>query len=242
LKVLSLYPKMINLVDEKIKSFMSDPDKRNKKHVPDIGKFLVYLAIHPNFTWNNIWADYLKETFIRNVRWMVTGRDSCPELLNLDLDTTNRLRYTFDHPNSKTSRALIMFQVYFINNVASPKGSTHSDILEKYKRTYGRPTENELENLQLYCKKINQVYEWGQFFELLNIPKPDLNQLNQILVRSVEKSAELGYHRGRGRGRGRGGYQRGRGRGGYQRGRGRGGYQRGRGRGGYQRGRGRGGY
>ena len=108
---------MINLVDEKIKSFMSNPDKRNKKHVPDIGKFLVYLAIHPNITWNNIWVDYLKETFIRNVRWMVTGRNSYPQLLNPNLDTTSRLRLIFDHPNID-AQVLIMFQVYFINNVA----------------------------------------------------------------------------------------------------------------------------
>jgi ubiquitin-protein ligase len=192
LKVILKYPKIIELVDKKIKMFLHQ--QRNKNYIPDLGKFLIYLAIHPKYTWNDIWADYLKETFIRNVYWMTSDKNKCYELLNLKLNLQRRLNLTFLHPNCKTSRNLISFQVYFLNNFASPIGKTHKDILQNYKYTYGRPKKIDLINLQKYCIKLKYIKTWDEYFNILNVKIPNKKQLFEVLIDSIKISEKLKYH------------------------------------------------
>ena len=129
----------------------NNSDQRTKNHIPDLEKFLIYLVIHPKLQWKDIWADYLKETFIRNVYWMTKNNK---QLLDLNLNIKSRLELTYKNQNNKTSMDLISFQVYFLNNIASPKGITKHDILNNYKYTFGRPKQIDLDNLQKYCINI----------------------------------------------------------------------------------------
>lgn len=55
----------INVVNE----FISNPSKRNKAHVPDLGEFLIYLTIS-NVDWSVACSAIIKEVMIRNVKYV----------------------------------------------------------------------------------------------------------------------------------------------------------------------------
>ena len=209
LMLLNKFPEMVEITNTKITNFINDERKRYKDEIPDLGKFLVYLVIHPKYRWKDIWASYIKETFIRNVRWMIDRRNGNPHLAIKWLPPNERLNLTLKNDSCKTSRSLIMFQVYFLEKVACPDGIIKKDIMKKYNLSGGKPEEKDLMELQYYCNDISNIWQWRQFFTMINVPVPQNDVLYRILEESVIKSADRGYHgvsSGRGRGRGRNHY------------------------------------
>ena len=193
LYLLSKYPKIRTEANKKLELFLSDESHRRKKKVPDLGRFLVYLAVSsPEYNWTNFKYIYLKETFIRNVRWMIKDN---PILGDLSLEMNQRLSLTFSNPSFATSRSLIMFQIYFLNYIARPKGKTQRQILTEYNYNYGRPSTQAMENLQLRSKQILAVKDWMEYFNLLEVNIPPKEKFFEIWLDSVNKSKEYGYHR-----------------------------------------------
>lgn len=190
LYLLKIYPKMQTIADKKVQLFLSS--ERTKKQIPDLGRFLVYLTISsPKYNWGLIRYHYLKETFVRNVRWMVRENR---QLANLKLKMDDRLALTFSNRSFTTSRSLIMFQCYFLNYVARPNGKTIDAILTDYNNNFGRPTEKAMEELQRRSKEIQAVNNWMEYFKLLDVNIPPKDKFFDIWVDSIKKSKQMKYH------------------------------------------------
>lgn len=192
LTLLSRYPKMKDIANQRIRDFMATDDNRTKKAIPDLGKFLVYLVISDSeLNWDLIKYTYLKETFIRNVLWMVRENQ---QLANEKLPMDQRLQMTFASKSFSTSRSLIMFQCYFLNNVARPEGKTNTQMLSHYNNCFGRPSHQDMDKLQTRCREILAVNDWMGYFKMLYVSIPPKDKFYNILVDSVKQSKRLKYH------------------------------------------------
>ena len=103
----------------------------------------------------------------------------------------DRIQRSFEA--NKTSARLLMFHVYFLTRIARVKGRCLADVVGNYDLFYGRPTAQMKEQLQIYCKRVLSVQNWGQVFAAIGMNVNPLRvhvALNQAIVNSKAK----GYH------------------------------------------------
>ncbi|KAJ3027331.1 hypothetical protein HDV00_011261, partial [Rhizophlyctis rosea] len=110
------HPSILETAHNRVHSFLSRDSKRQKDNVPDLGEFLVLLALVPGLTWEDLKEAVLKELLARNVVWYCKERPylAWVEDRGAECDEV-RCKETFE--GSKTSLRLLMFQVYFLRSV-----------------------------------------------------------------------------------------------------------------------------
>jgi predicted RNA-binding protein with RPS1 domain len=140
------YPRLQQAVEERIKSFVSGEEGRLKANVPNLGEFICLLSVSDQYGWAAVAAPLLAEVFDRNVLWLLKRYPRLAELEDVGVNQ-ERLRCTFQ--SSLVSMRLIMFNVWFLNNVAKvPHSHVHRNAeicchascsLLCYERTKGLP-------------------------------------------------------------------------------------------------------
>jgi len=60
-----LSPEVEKVIDEKLKSFHEEPDKRIKDHVSSLGDILAYLTVTRAYKFTDLLDDYLGEQLDR---------------------------------------------------------------------------------------------------------------------------------------------------------------------------------
>ena len=94
----------------------------------------------------------------RNVLWTLK---QYPELSVPDTSAQGefpRLAKTFKA--TLVSKRLLMFNVYFLNNVAHPPGMSLQEVKITYDRFYGRPSVEAKRGLQKEITKIKAIQDW----------------------------------------------------------------------------------
>jgi hypothetical protein len=138
---------------------------------------------------------FLAESFVRNVRWLLDPRHGDSGVLAvLEGDgcvSDYRMQQTLRA--SGTSKRLLMFQVFFLRNVACPAGATPRQLLENYERRLGRPPPGTAMKLQTACKKILNELSWTSFLEQMGVCLTD-SELCDALREGFRTSEERGYH------------------------------------------------
>ena len=66
--------------NRRVNEFMADATKRSKKNLPNLGEFLINMVLSSK-GWEHVRYAYLRELFLRNVRWYVRSE---PLLDNVD--------------------------------------------------------------------------------------------------------------------------------------------------------------
>eukprot|EP00753_Platysulcus_tardus_P003421 PLAT12454.12.p1 GENE.PLAT12454.12~~PLAT12454.12.p1 ORF type:complete len:976 (-),score=421.42 PLAT12454.12:106-3033(-) len=193
LHMASVCPELRTVANKRVEAFACDPLKRTKSHVPDLGQFLVLLSLADR-SWSAIGGAVLTEMFDRNVKWLLQKDGG---LDNDMLPQASRLRRTM--AGARTSLRLLMFQVYFLCNVARPSGKSVGDVLADYNARNGVPSEEAVEQLSRTCKAILAVSDWPSFFHHIRLRDPGALRLNEMLVTAVHNSSRKGYHRHGGR-------------------------------------------
>jgi len=134
------------------------------------------------------------EVFDRNQKWALKAH---PLLSNLSANRQpvdrNRIIKTFDA--TKVSQRLIMFHVYFLKNIAKPRGKSVHDVMRMYDDYYGRPTQRMKFDLQLATKEFQTINNWIEFFKKIDMQLPTPRRLNEWLKESVINSQRKRYHR-----------------------------------------------
>jgi len=105
----------------------------------------------------------------------------------------NRLRVTLEA--SKVSLRLVMFQVYFLNNIGRLPECSIFDLLRMYNTRHGFPTMVMKRKLHLETKKILSVANWSEFFERIEVEGFSERDTVELLKQAVVDSEQLGYHR-----------------------------------------------
>ena len=173
---------------------MQDSAKRDKKAVPNLGEFLVFLTLSAK-GWEALGISILKESLVRNTRWVLKDR---PHLIDILAKSGNILEPPeLDEwlQSSITSKRVLMFQVAFLRLIGRPAGTSGpGDVLSSYNRMYGRPSEEQKQAIFDVSKRIMSVNTWSGFFSALGLPQPNLQQFQGILKTAIEESAARGYH------------------------------------------------
>jgi hypothetical protein len=196
------YPNLQQAVDERIQRFLSSEEERVKAKVPNLGEFICLLSVSDRYDWSSIAAALLGEVFDRNVLWLLKRHPHLGALTDTGV-SQERLRCTFQ--SSLVSMRLIMFNVWFLNNVAKvphlhfDRGSDvcchASCALRRYERTKGLPLRSTIEALHQAVKSIFEVASWQGYFNAVGIEHIEPAALCQWLRQSVLASLRKGYHR-----------------------------------------------
>ena len=159
---------------------MADSDKSVCK---DLGKLLIYTMISSQYQWADIAKQFVVESMTRNVKWMVTQSKYAHH--NTTDFTSTRSKDTFEA--TRTSRRLIMFQIWFCHN-------NSSETLYSYNRRLGRPRRSVRDGIILKTKEILQCDSWGRYLSDLGVVIEDQTALDQMLRFAVYNSFKKGYH------------------------------------------------
>jgi hypothetical protein len=188
-------PYLTQMIDIHVDRFMRSEEYRDKEHVPDLGEFLVLLSLS-NFSWLQVATTVVKEIFLRNVRWVLRASPSLKRIQSTSNGfDENRLMMFFK--NSKTSKRLLMFQVYFMLQLGSPSGKDQSELLHKYNLSFGRPSEATKIALANNTRAVMKVSTWPEFFDRVLITCPSKTTLTKMLISAQQTaSRRKGYHDG----------------------------------------------
>lgn len=185
------YPSLVKAANSMVDMFVENESYRTKEVVKALGEFLPLLTITEK-SWKDIALAYLYESFDRNVRWML---QKFPMLATTQPDPIvdeKRCALTFE--SSIVSLRLLLFHVYFLENVGRPEGMSLEDIAQGYDAMYGMPSAKMKESLQEACKQIQQVASWDEYFARIGVKAPTRDELTEWLRQSVANSARKGYH------------------------------------------------
>jgi len=175
--------------DRRVKCFLSTEGGRHKSSTPCLGRLLVALTLSSK-GWSALCYPFLREALARNVLWVLRKKPF--------LETTSPQRASQTFEASLTSQRLIAFQIFFLNLVGRPAGTTGpEDVLAGYERRLGRPTSMQRSQLQGMAKHILELSTWTEFFVLVGANRPDSTTLHSLLIDAIASSAAKGYHQPR---------------------------------------------
>merc|ERR1719387_2268333 len=196
-------PALSSVVEERISGFIEKEDLRTKEAVPNLGEFLCLLSASDHYTWDDIAVPVLNETLDRNVLWLLKAH---PHLVSPCVSQKQRVPLALKA--SEVSRRLLMFNVWFLQNVAHV-AHAHDEhckvcckkaqcLLPRYERMKGLPSQSIINALQQACRRfLDPSQTWNSYLEAMGCEPMDNDAINQWLVRSLFNSGRKGYHRAR---------------------------------------------
>eukprot|EP01094_Clydonella_sp_ATCC50884_P024317 TRINITY_DN6063_c0_g1_i2.p1 TRINITY_DN6063_c0_g1~~TRINITY_DN6063_c0_g1_i2.p1 ORF type:complete len:291 (-),score=16.70 TRINITY_DN6063_c0_g1_i2:54-926(-) len=188
------YPKIRAEAARIVREFIDHEHCRLKKAVPALGEYLPLLTV-VDIGWDETWRAYLDECFTRNVRWLLK---KYPDLEQLDGTIRKEDRLERSFKGSIVSYRLLLFNVYFLRNIARPHGLALHQIADAYDARDGFAHPEQEELLQQKCMEIQHVSTWGEFLDDIQ-PSGSARLSEDVLVEMLEgairKSAERGYHK-----------------------------------------------
>merc|ERR1711959_570362 len=197
-------PALSSVIEKRISDFIENEEMRTKEAVPNLGEFLCLLSASDKYTWDDIALPVLNETLDRNVLWLLKAH---PHLVSPSVcGEKERVRLALKA--SEVSRRLLMFNIWFLQNV-SHLPHTHVEsgcecckkaqcLLPRYERTKGLPSQSIISALQQACRRfLDPSQNWNTYLEAVGCEPMDEDAINQWLVRSLFNSARKGYHRAR---------------------------------------------
>jgi len=202
------FPELVKIATDKVTNFIGDASKRNKKAVPDFGRFLPLFLIS-----EVLWEDEkhagrvcVSELFTRNAMWIIKQHQ------DLESPSTDKNRVSRSWEPSQVGLKLTCFQIRYILEVGRPTSET--DILKNYARLnalYGRPSSKMTSDFQATVKKVQAIPNYTKWFAAMGLGEPPESTILTMLQNAMKNSAEQGYHGGKRGGGGGGGRGRGRG-------------------------------
>lgn len=196
-------PALSDIIEERIAGFIEKEEMRTKEAVPNLGEFLCLLSASDKYTWDDIALPVLNETLDRNVLWLLKAH---PHLVSASANEKERVQRALKA--SEVSRRLLMFNIWFLQNVSHLQ-HTHVEsgcacckkaqcLLPRYERTKGLPSQTIINALQQACRRfLDPSQNWNTYLEAVGCEPMDDSAINRWLVRSLFNSARKGYHRAR---------------------------------------------
>eukprot|EP00930_Biecheleria_cincta_P045339 TRINITY_DN31259_c0_g1_i1.p1 TRINITY_DN31259_c0_g1~~TRINITY_DN31259_c0_g1_i1.p1 ORF type:complete len:916 (-),score=177.15 TRINITY_DN31259_c0_g1_i1:198-2945(-) len=181
------HPSIERVATKKLQNFIRREAGRHKSETPDLGQLLIYSAISREVRWQHIAEALVQEASVRSVMWLVREKPSLEggsDSVMLQACFAGRL----------TSLRLLMFQAFFLSQIACPEGKGPDAALARYGRQFGLPTEAQKESLFKAAKEILAVSTWPQYYAHLRLRCPSRQEQVERLRKSFQDSAFCGYH------------------------------------------------
>lgn len=182
---LEQYPNLLEIINNTVKNFVTDPKERLKSVTPNVGEWLTLLTVCNNCDWEKASIAYLTENFDRNVMWYLKENPSLGNTSD-SISADTRLKETFRL--TKVSRDLCVFQVLFLD-IARPSSLTIPQIIERYDKNNGLPTLEMEQSLKQVLKTIQSISNYEEWFKAIKVPYPGQEKFNSILKTSVDSAS-----------------------------------------------------
>ncbi|CAF1484638.1 unnamed protein product [Rotaria sordida] len=180
---IDIYPELDNQINDTIENFTKDLDKRNKKYVPDIGEFLIKIALSKKYTFDNIKEYVYEEYFARQIYW-IQRSNIIEDLLNIQIQHLPQI-----FQSVKVSNHLLVFNLEIATTFIFSGVKQHLD------RSYGYPPDIVVENFQQRLKAIKSMNQYSDFVKAIKmdtiIKSP--KDMIDLLIRSIKISNKQGY-------------------------------------------------
>jgi hypothetical protein len=181
------HPALTEQAERTVSNFAKSSEHRTKNYVASLGDFLALLSI-TKLQWKDLATAYIEENFIRNVRWVLA---KYPELSDPEVDE-NRCAKTF--LASQTSIRLMLFHVYFLEQIGRPQGKSLDEIADNYDKLFGRPNNAMKDAFLSAVRSIMKIKSWDEAFSSIGLQAPPQGDLCDWLQKSVTMSLKRGYH------------------------------------------------
>lgn len=177
------YPKLQDMIEEQVREFVENEDKRTKKDCPYIAEWLMLVAGSKKYRWRDVAEAYLSESFKRSPMWYVKD---CEQLGYLDTPKDFRLQKTFEL--TEVARKHLAFQASFLD-LAMPAGMTRQAIIQRYDSNFGFPTKDMVEEMKdIFTKIEKQMKNYQDWFKILKLPVLSDDELHQKFVDATKFS------------------------------------------------------
>ena len=199
-RLLSLYPKLQQIIDKSASNFIEAQRYRNKNASGDIGEFLIKMSLvsplsRKKLTYANaeMKAVFLEEYFARQVRWI---KEKAPKTIRtLDLKQfppeskhIELLRDCF--AASETSNRLLVFNLEMARTFIVPQFNRVVD------GNFGLAPENVIQNFQAKIKHIKtNIVNYSSMMQAIGYSDTIKNasEMIALLRRAIDASARSGY-------------------------------------------------
>jgi len=128
---------------------------------------------------------YLFENFDRNANWILK---EYPHLSSIGQRSMNNMRLAESWRATLVSNRLLMFHIFFLQNIGHPRFSTLENGKVYYDLMYGMPTTIMKEILQNAIRKIQRIKGWPEYFSYLGIICPSDAELAHWLEVAIFNS------------------------------------------------------
>jgi len=184
------YPELQQTIDEQVDLFIHQGKYRLKEHLPNLGDFLAMLSVS-NFEWKDIEDAYINESFTRNVFWILNKYPELADFENTEFDEEDRINYSFEV--SHVSQKILLFQLFFMQNLAQPQGKSKTELAKEYDAVCAVPSLSLEMKFLDRMTTIQNVSTYQEFF--LEIGK-DLSssEISKMLHNATLASEAKGYH------------------------------------------------
>jgi hypothetical protein len=181
----------------RVSSFMSSPDSRTKKNIPDFGSFLPLLLLS-DLKWDAVKLAFIEELLCRNAMWVLKSDSH----LAGRVSASERCKKSWEP--SAVGLRLTAFQVLFLINSPMWSKAKNSDADENqntfqmYEKLRGAPSPDMIQLFQKQAKAVQELSRYPDFFRVVGIRIPDgqggIEHIGNLLIEAIKRSSILGYH------------------------------------------------
>ncbi|KAF0976756.1 hypothetical protein FDP41_004051 [Naegleria fowleri] len=193
LEFVKKYPQLLEKINASIKNFIEDEQARHKDVCPNLGEFLALVPVS-DYSWKDVRDAYIQESFTRNVFWLLNKYEELEMDSSDEFTDDDRLKYSFD--TTKVSQKLLMFNVFFIEQVSHPNNAkTREEVARIFDIHLGRCPLKYEDMFIDTIEKINKVENYIDFFKQVHEDKVyNKEDIIKLLKESIKKSKEKKYH------------------------------------------------
>ncbi|AYV82335.1 MAG: ubiquitin-conjugating enzyme [Homavirus sp.] len=179
------YPEIAEMIDEDIANFISHNKYRNKKYVPDIGEFLVWIALSKKYSYydENVQRFVIEEYLARQVFFY----NRVDKLIHKEPSATKRLAKTFEL--TKVSNQLLVF------NLMVSKHLIFEGVEQKLDNNFGLPPDKIVSEFQKLIKQIKSICNYAEFMKAISYSNVIVSpaKMLSLLDHAIQVSKHQGY-------------------------------------------------
>ncbi|CAM4814317.1 unnamed protein product [Rotaria magnacalcarata] len=180
---IDIFPALDSRINKIVEGFTTTLAGRNKKVVPDIGEFLIQIALSTKYRFNDVKKYVYEEYFARQIYWIQKNST----IKNLSRITTVDLPEIFQAV--KVSNHLLVFNLEMAETFIFP------GVKERLDRLYGYPPTVIVEKFQTRLKAIKAIDRYSVLMQAIRlsdtIKSPD--DMIDLIKRSIHVSNQQGY-------------------------------------------------
>lgn len=185
MRFLDEYPQCMDIINGNITNFINEPNMRSKQYVPDIGEFLIQIALSNKYSFEDeeLKTILLEEYFARQVFWINKNDSSVYKMK----PSTTFLKKVFNA--SQVSNKLLVFNIYMA------KTFIFDGVKQILDKNYSMPPNHIITRFQEIIKNIKVLDNYKGLMEALTYGNVIINdkEMYNFLIRAKELSKSRGY-------------------------------------------------